>query len=200
MRPSREIRLPANRGQGQASRFPSRRLSTEPLRKAGEMAGQYTGGPGRKPARDRRILAVDELGHRVGTYSHALPKHGGGAAIRPLVFSGQQPKTCLLGRAKHSPPEVSPWAGLFLRSSGSPRLPQKSGNTRLGRPSPSDRQAGCLGSRPDRVPRLLPGQTRIPPGNCYANGDTITSGKAEAHPRLGRRLEVKTRCPSWSRY
>ena len=110
------------------------------------------------------------------------------------IFSGAGPE---LGCRRSNPNPGNPHRlpGIFLRSSGSPRLPQKSGNTRLASASPADRQAGCFRSRPDRV--SLVGQTRIAPGNRYANGITVTSGKAAAHPWRGRRLGVKTRCPSW---
>ena len=116
----------------------------------------------------------------------------------PLVFSGLRAETEVAYQSISNPGGTYMLPGLFLRSSGSPRLPRLlPGNTRLGRPSPADRQAGCLGSRADRVPRLLPGQTRIPPGNCCTNGVTVTSGEAATHPRRGRWLGVTTRRPSW---
>ena len=122
--------------------------------------------------------------------SNRLPGYFGRQGKALPAGRGQSRTVLLCGNHLGSLPS------LFLRSSGSPRSPQKSGDTRLAGASPSDRQAGCLGSRPDRVPLLLQGQTRIPPGNCYTSEVTMTSGKAEAHPRLGRCPGVKTRCPS----
>lgn len=72
----------------------------------------------------------DNLAVAVAPSKHARAKHDDGANNRPLVFSGQQPKTCLLARVKHSPPEAKPWAGLFLHSSNSPEPAQRSAGPR----------------------------------------------------------------------